>query len=254
MPCVKKRSWPCPVARKWQGVEVPDSSLSSSLTAGSWLRQQREAANVSLDALCVALKVQPSRLLALESDDWDSLPDTLFIRSLALGICRHLRADERVLLPLLPAPPQRDLRVGHSDVHSIPYNPKRWSGPMLFFSDRGARAIQHLLAGLFLLLVMGYLGWHFFSDTSEPVPVSAVPLAQEREKASPSVTPPPQETQSSPVQAHVDSQGQQNPQEVSAQAPNPVLLGAKPHVVITPVIPLALKQNSDNPAPLTTKP
>lgn len=233
---------------------MADASLTTSLTAGSWLRQQRQAANITLEALCVALKVQPSRLLALEADDWDSLPDTLFIRSLALGICRHLRADERVLLPLLPAPPQRDLRVGHSEVISMPYNPKRWPGPMLFFSDRGARNVKHLLLGLILLMAIGYLGWHFFSDTTEPAPVPALPLAQQTEKTSPGVTPPPQATQSSPVQAQADRQGHPNPQAASSQAPNTILLGAKPQVVITPVIPLALKQNSENSAPLTSKP
>ncbi len=107
------------------------------LTAGAWLRQQREAAHISLEALSVALKVRPARLQALESDQLDEMPDDLFVRSLALGICRHLKADESALLPLLPQSPQRDLRVGRNQTFAHPYNPNRWSGPMLFSPSAG---------------------------------------------------------------------------------------------------------------------
>ena len=113
-----------------------DTTDDKPMTAGAWLRQQREAADISLETLSVALKVRPDRLHALESDQLGDMPDGLFVRSLALGICRHLKVDERALLPLLPQSPQRDLRVGRNQIHASPYNPNRWTGPMLFSPKR----------------------------------------------------------------------------------------------------------------------
>jgi cytoskeleton protein RodZ len=149
-----------------------DRTDAQPLTAGAWLRQQREAADISLEALSVALKVRPSRLQALESDQLSEMPDDLFVRSLALGICRHLKANEHALLPLLPQSPQRDLRVGRNQIHANPYNPNRWTGPMLFSPKRWpfkwfAGGVAMALSGLLWLV------WPDakVADLSSPLPV-----------------------------------------------------------------------------------
>jgi len=42
-----------------------DRTDAQPLTAGAWLRQQREAAEIRVETLSLALKVRPDRLHAL---------------------------------------------------------------------------------------------------------------------------------------------------------------------------------------------
>ena len=224
------------------------------LTAGAWLRQQREAADISLEALSVALKVRPARLQALESDQLDEMPDDLFVRSLALGICRHLKADESALLPLLPQSPQRDLRVGRNQTFAHPYNPNRWSGPMLFSPKRWP--LKWAALGVFLALV-GLL-W-FVGPGSNEI-------------ATPTATPTPTGT-SSAEGASGEAPAQASPTAASEMPATPVSgttalpaardpVAGKPghsgplseNMVITPVTPMALPQNPIQLPTQTTKP
>jgi cytoskeleton protein RodZ len=70
--------------------------------AGAILRQARERTGLHIGALSVALKVPVQRLEALEADRFDLLPGPVFVRALALSVCRHLRMDPQPVLALLP--------------------------------------------------------------------------------------------------------------------------------------------------------
>lgn len=71
-------------------------------TAGSLLRQAREAAGMHVSTLADVLKVPDAKLQALEADDWQTLPDAVFTRSLALSICKALQVDATPVMALLP--------------------------------------------------------------------------------------------------------------------------------------------------------
>lgn len=71
-------------------------------SAGTLVRQAREAAGLQVDALAVALKVTVKQIEALEADRWDLLPDAVFARALAASICRNLRIDPAPVLARLP--------------------------------------------------------------------------------------------------------------------------------------------------------
>lgn len=71
-------------------------------SAGTLLRQAREAAGMQPASLAVALKVPLRQLEALEQDRIDLLPDTVFARALAASVCRHLKADPAPVLSRLP--------------------------------------------------------------------------------------------------------------------------------------------------------
>lgn len=77
--------------------------------AGHLLRQARQAQQKDLDTLAYMLKVPVEKLQALEDEDWQRLPDLVFARSLALGVCRHLRIPPQPVLDLLPQPPTKHL-------------------------------------------------------------------------------------------------------------------------------------------------
>lgn len=84
--------------------ESPDSAPAAT-TAGSLLRQARQAQGLHIAALAAAIKVSQRKLEALEGDRFDELPDTTFTRALAQTVCRTLKIDAAPVLALLPRPP-----------------------------------------------------------------------------------------------------------------------------------------------------
>ena len=87
--------------------ETPDSAAPRppAVTAGSLLRQARQAQGMHIAVLATAIKVTPRKLEALENDRLDELPDSTFTRALAQTVCRTLKIDPAPVLALLPPPP-----------------------------------------------------------------------------------------------------------------------------------------------------
>jgi cytoskeleton protein RodZ len=81
---------------------MSDVLEEGSVTAGALLRDARQAAGIHIAALAVALKVPVSKLEALEADNYQALPDTVFVRALASSMCRTLKIDPGPVLSLLP--------------------------------------------------------------------------------------------------------------------------------------------------------
>lgn len=77
---------------------VPQSHAS----AGALLRSARETQGLHIAALAVALKVPVKKLEALESDRYDLLPDLVFVRALAMSVCRALKIDSGPVMAGLP--------------------------------------------------------------------------------------------------------------------------------------------------------
>ena len=74
----------------------------AEMSAGGMLRQAREAAGLHIAALAVSLKVPVKKLEALEADQFDLLPDAVFVRALASSVCRTLKIDVAPVLERLP--------------------------------------------------------------------------------------------------------------------------------------------------------
>jgi len=74
----------------------------ASPSAGTLLRQAREAAGLHVAALAVSMKVPVKKLEALEADRLDLLPDAVFVRALASSVCRTLKIDATPVLDRLP--------------------------------------------------------------------------------------------------------------------------------------------------------
>jgi len=66
------------------------------------LRAAREAHGLHIGALAVALKVPVKKLEALEAGRYDVLPDMVFVRSLAMSVCRTLKISPAQVLAALP--------------------------------------------------------------------------------------------------------------------------------------------------------
>ncbi|WP_298827684.1 helix-turn-helix domain-containing protein [uncultured Piscinibacter sp.] len=86
--------------------ETPDDApVPTATTAGSLLRQARQAQGMHIAMLAAATKVPQRKLEALENDRFDELPDATFTRALAQTVCRTLKVDPGPVLALLPKPP-----------------------------------------------------------------------------------------------------------------------------------------------------
>ena len=75
---------------------------AAAVSAGALLRQARQAQGVVLGDLAATLKVPVEKLQALEDEDWQRLPDVVFLRALAQTICRTLHLEAAPVLALLP--------------------------------------------------------------------------------------------------------------------------------------------------------
>jgi cytoskeleton protein RodZ len=117
-------------------------------TAGTLLRQAREAAGMHIAALAVSLKVPVKKLEALEQDRFDLLPDAVFVRALASSVCRTLKLDAAPVLGLLP----------HTTAPKLTYQGSGINAPFRTPGERPSPSVwtqvskQAVLAGLLLLL------------------------------------------------------------------------------------------------------
>lgn len=75
---------------------------ASAASAGTLLRQARQAQGMHIAVLAAAIKVPQRKLEALEGDRYDELPDATFTRALAQTVCRTLKIDAAPVLALLP--------------------------------------------------------------------------------------------------------------------------------------------------------
>lgn len=84
-------------------------------SAGTMLREAREAAGLHVSAIAVSLKVPVKKLEALEADDLEQLPDAVFARALAATVCRSLKIDPEPVLARMPQLPTPPLKVGSQE-------------------------------------------------------------------------------------------------------------------------------------------
>src|SRR3954470_7796622 len=76
--------------------------VKEGASAGTLLREAREAAGLHVASLAVSLKVPVRKLEALEQDRYDQLTDAVFARALASSLCRTLKIDPQPVLDRLP--------------------------------------------------------------------------------------------------------------------------------------------------------
>jgi cytoskeleton protein RodZ len=124
---------------------------ADATSAGALLRQARIAAGLELEAVAMAMKVPVEKIAALEANDWQTLPDTVFTRALATSICRLLKLPAAQVLEKLPA-------LAHKPLPSA----SGINAPFRESAARGGRGwalLQHLplpvLIAVFALAVLG---------------------------------------------------------------------------------------------------
>lgn len=126
------------------------------VSAGTLLRQAREAAGLHVDSLAAALKVPVRKLEALEADRYDELPDAVFVRALASSICRNLKVDPVPVLQRLPATGAPRLASSQGGINAPFRSPRDGAAPG--WKDQFSRpvflAVFALLLGALVLLLL----------------------------------------------------------------------------------------------------
>ncbi len=145
---------------------------------GEYLKRERELRGITLDAVHEVTRVQKKHLVALEADDYGSLPHPTFVKGFIKAYCHMLGLDEN------DAVLRYDIFTRESGGEGVSADAARETAddrPV----DRGARSSRNNLiigasvaAGIVLILI-------FYAVSSrepaepEPVPVAAVESSEE---------------------------------------------------------------------------
>jgi flagellar biosynthesis protein FlhG len=84
---------PPPTAADLEGLCGPDAIFTGDL-----LRKVRMARGLGLEELAERIKVKSSYLRALEDEEWDLLPASVYVRGFLLNLARELKLDGRRVL------------------------------------------------------------------------------------------------------------------------------------------------------------
>lgn len=125
-------------------------------SAGTLLRQGREAAGLHIDTLAANLKVPVRKLEALEGDRYDLLGDAVFVRALASSVCRTLKMDPQPVLQRLPQTAQPRLAQDTEGLNAPFRAPS--DGPSPGWLDQVSKPVVLTVAALLLgALVLVFL-------------------------------------------------------------------------------------------------
>jgi len=120
------------------------------ISVGHLLREGRERMGWSVEDVVSQIKLAPRQIEALEADDFQSLPETAFVRGFVRSYAKVLKLDERPLLDALP---------GAKAAHAKPGVPQ--AGASIYMPQTERQQNIKLLAGAFFvaLLIAGFALW-----------------------------------------------------------------------------------------------
>jgi cytoskeleton protein RodZ len=121
---------------------------TADVTAGTLLRQAREAAGLHVATLAANLKVPVRKLEALEDDRYETLGDAVFIRALASSVCRTLKLDPQPVLQRLPQTAQPRLVQDREGINAPFRAPS--DGPSPGWMDAVSKPVVLTVAALLL--------------------------------------------------------------------------------------------------------
>ena len=125
-------------------------------SAGTLLRNARQAQGLDIDALAATLKVSAQKLQALEQDRFDLLLDPAFVRALASSMCRMLKLDPAPVLQRLPPITAFKMTAQNRGINT-PFRPREagpGSSPRMQFSRPAVLLGLALLLGALVLIFL----------------------------------------------------------------------------------------------------
>jgi cytoskeleton protein RodZ len=171
--------------------------VADGVSAGTLLKQAREAAGLHVATLAANLKVPVRKLEALEEDRYEELPDAVFVRALASSVCRTLKIDPTPVLQRLPQTPQPRLADSGMAINEPFHSPKDGPPPGLLnqVSRPVVLTVVALLLGALVLifLPLAQRGLDTVAEANRSGSEPALPAAAARPEQ-PTTTPAPADT------------------------------------------------------------
>lgn len=149
-------------------------AVDNGITAGTLLREARQAYGMHIAALAVALKVPVSKLEALEADDHAALPDIVFVRALASSVCRMLKMDPVPVLARLPQSESPRLSANNAGLNAPVKGRFGKTAGMSASSFSGPRSTSQPFAFVVLILLLGALALYYYPRHKEQAPDAVV--------------------------------------------------------------------------------
>jgi len=193
-------------------------------TAGSLIRDARQAQGIDLASLAAMLKIPLRRLEALEADQHDQLQGPTFERALAQAACRVLKIDPKPVLALLPQHARNTLE-GVTEGINAPFRDGQGGGGVelpAIVRPVGIIVIVLILAAIALLVVPD--GW--LARVTRPL-MNGLSASMSGEGGNGAASAPAAVT-TTPVPAQVASAVVSSPVVPAASAPVPVPVPVSP--------------------------
>jgi len=148
--------------------KVENPAEQSVVSVGQLLRAGRERMGWSVEDVVSQIKLAPRQIHALEADDFESLPETAFVRGFVRSYAKVLQLDPQPLLDALPGAKVQQVKRDALQVDA-PF-PKE-------SSER--RQNMNLLIGAFMLalLIAGFAAW--LANTPKSVATDEVKTVSE---------------------------------------------------------------------------
>jgi cytoskeleton protein RodZ len=178
--------------------------VATGPSAGTLLRQAREADGIHISELALALKVSAKKIEALEADRLELLPDAVFARALASAVCRALKIDPAPILERLPQSAVPRLELDGAGLNTPFQSPGYMVGSSIWnqFSKPVMLVALVLLVGALVLIFFPTMD-HVLGAISSPSPADSAALdkpamADEAVPATPVALPEPVSTAAAP--------------------------------------------------------
>jgi cytoskeleton protein RodZ len=165
-------------------VELPAQVQQVQLTPGQMLREAREEKGLTAHSLASSMKVPLKKIEAIESNQFEMLPDMVFARALALSICRHLKIDADPILKQFPPSVAHHLKSDEAGINT-PFRPSQEVSKFKFVNilTRPVALFSFvvILAALSLYIIPSIFSARSGAKPSAVVPqVNLAPATEER--------------------------------------------------------------------------
>ena len=152
---------------------APQRAESDSL--GATLRLEREKRGISIDEVAAQLKLSARQIKALENEQFDTLPGSIFIRGFVRNYARLLQIDpEPLLSQITPTPQTSNLRPTPPSIAELPgeadqpsHRKHRWLIPLVLV----------IMIGTIIVLERGWFKLDFFTQPSEQTSTAAASVS-----------------------------------------------------------------------------
>ena len=146
-------------------IQVPsDLSAVQVKSVGQTLREGRERLGLSVDDVVAKIKLASRQIVALEADDYKSLPETAFVRGFVRSYAKLLQLDAQPLLDALPGAERAQVTTELLKVET----------PFPVRSERQQNLNLLIAAFLLALVIAGFALW----QANSPKPAVVPPVAE----------------------------------------------------------------------------